>query len=61
MADDLNFIDDNFPFDLSKGVEWNIVILKSKLLRDGFTEEEADKLISEKKSKYFNEDGTRKD
>jgi hypothetical protein len=53
MEDDLNFIDDNFPFDLSKSLECNIAILKSKLLRDGFTEEEADKLISEKKNKYF--------
>ena len=52
MENNLNFIDDNFPFDFSKNLEWNIDKLRSKLLQDGFTEEEADKLITEKKAKY---------
>ena len=49
----INFIDDSFPFDFSKDIEWNINKLRTKLLRDGFTEEEADKLIYEKNSRYI--------
>jgi len=52
MADNLNFIDDNFSFDFSKDLDWNLKELKLKLIRDGMTEDEANNLINEKIKNY---------
>jgi len=53
MENELNTIDDTFPFDLTKDLEWNMTSLKNKLIRDGMTEEKADKFILIKKSEYY--------
>jgi len=61
MKGKINVIDDRFPFDLTKSLEHNLNILRTMLRDNGETEEEIEKYINETKSKYFNEDGTRKD
>ena len=66
MADNYDFkepgvIDDRFPFDLTKSLDYNIEVAKKLLVQSGMTEEEAEKSVKEKRNKYFNEDGTRKD
>jgi hypothetical protein len=60
MDDSLNFIDDRFPFDLSKSLDYNTVIAKQELLKAGYTEVEAERIVTDAKYKYFNKDGTRK-
>ena len=54
-------IDDRFRLDLSNSLEWNIAVVKKLLRESGNSEEDIEKYINETKSKYFNEDGTRKD
>jgi len=49
------FIDDRFPFDFSKSLEYNINIIKELLRETGNSEEEIEKFIKEKKDKYFND------
>ena len=58
---DLNFIDDRFPFNLNETLDYNLGIARKLLIQSGYTEEEAENIIIEKKNKYFNKDGTRKD
>ena len=61
MVNKIGVIDDRFPFDLTKSLDYNLDIIRKMLRESGKTDEEIEKYISEKKGKYFNEDNTRKD
>jgi len=61
MAHKIGYIDDRFPFDLTKSLDWNIKKAIDILIETGLTEEEAEEIVNTHKSKYFNADGTRKD
>ena len=61
MAYKIGYIDDRFPFDLTKSLVHNLKIVRLMLRDSGESEEEIEKYITETKSKYFNADGTRID
>ena len=61
MEDKIGYIDDRFPFDFTKDLEWNTKRAIEILVETGFTQEEAEKTVNKHKNTYFYEDGTRKD
>ena len=53
VACSINQIDDRFPFDLTKSLDFNLEIMKNLLLDSGMSLEETEKFILEKKNSIF--------
>ncbi|GHV78628.1 hypothetical protein AGMMS49944_04190 [Spirochaetia bacterium] len=49
---DIGLIYDKLPFDFTKGVDENTAMLRAHLIRNGFTEKEADTLLAGWRKKY---------
>ena len=58
MANKDNYIDDKFPFDLTKSLDHNLNIIKKRMIENGMNDEEAAIYVIQLKNKHYNEDGT---
>jgi predicted nuclease of predicted toxin-antitoxin system len=50
------FVDDSLPFDLTKSLEENLVMMKARFIKDGMTEKEAVEILAKAYKKYYHKD-----
>jgi hypothetical protein len=56
MAEGDVFINDSLPFDLTKSLEENLVMMKARFIKNGMPEKKAVEILARAYKKYYHKD-----